>query len=67
MKFKVVHEFKHGHTLYEVGNTHDFDDEKMIDVFHRAGWIELADRDTNAINPAHSEVIADNVGVDHHG
>ena len=67
MKFKVLHSFKHGHVQYEAGNSHDFEDEQMIDVFHRAGWIEIAGRENNEINPAHSEVIADNVGVDHNG
>lgn len=67
MNFKVVHTFKHEHTTYEAGNTHDFDDESMIDVFHRVGWIEIAGRETNELNPANSEIVADNVGVKQNG
>jgi len=67
MKFKVIHPFKHGMVQYEAGNSHEFADEKMISVFHRAGWIELDGKENNELNPAHSEVIADNVGVDQRG
>ena len=72
MKFLVVHEFKHGFNTFKKDNSHDSDDfddieESTVDVFWRAGWVEIEGRETNAINPSHSEVIADNVGVEQNG
>jgi len=65
MKFKLLTEFKHGLDTFEEGNNHDseklgFTDE-LIEVFHRAGWVELEGRESNKLNPSHVELIPDNV------
>lgn len=65
MKFKVLNEFKHGFTTFEAGNSHDSEvlgiTDDLVNVFHRAGWVELDGEESNSLNPSHQEVIADNV------
>jgi len=65
MKFKVLTEFKHGFDTFEEGNNHDSEKldltDELIEVFHRAGWVELEGRENNELNPTEQEVIPDNV------
>ena len=65
MKFKVLTEFKHGYATFEEGNNHDSDKlgftDDLIEVFHKAGWIELEGRENNDLDLTEQVVIPDNV------
>ena len=65
MNFKVLTEFKHVFNTFEEGNNHDSEKlgltDELIEVFHRAGWVELEGRENNDLNPTEQEVIPDNV------
>ena len=65
MKFKVLTEFKHGYATFEEGNNHDSDKlgftDDLIEVFHKAGWIELECRESNDLDLTEQVVIPDNV------
>jgi len=67
MKFKVLHEFKHGHLTLEVGNSHDSEvlgiDDGFMMAYCRAGFVEIDGQQVQEINTSHQEVIADNVQI----